>query len=44
MQGNDNTPAPDMDGEDDGIGVEPVELKGMKVPQHHSGDSNPDKV
>jgi hypothetical protein len=44
MQGNDNTPAPDTDSEDTGIGAEPVELKGVKAPLHHNTDSNPDKV
>jgi hypothetical protein len=45
MQGNDNTPAPDTDGEDNGIAVEPVENKSVgKRQMQHNTDSNPDKV
>jgi hypothetical protein len=45
MQGNDNAPTPDTDGEDDGIGIDPVENKSaVKTPMHHNTDSNPDKV
>ncbi|MEK6638413.1 MAG: hypothetical protein AABY88_10055 [Pseudomonadota bacterium] len=45
MQGNENTPTPGTDGEDDGIGIEPVEKKSAaKAPMNNNTDSNPDKV